>query len=83
MRNKNFKRFPGLAGLGRILTVAAMMTAQSLSAQSIWEGGDVENGQALFNANCASCHLVTADVLAAPGLAGIADRWGASDELLV
>ena len=43
----------------------------------------MENGQALFNANCASCHLVTADVLAAPGLAGIADRWGASDELLV
>jgi len=83
MRNKNFKRFPGLAGLGRILTVAALMTAQTLSAQSIWEGGDVENGQALFNANCASCHLVTADVLAAPGLAGIADRWGASDELLV
>ena len=56
---------------------------QGLSAQSIWEGGDVENGQGLFNANCASCHLVTDGVLAAPGLAGIADRWGASDELLV
>ena len=72
-----------LKGAARVLTVAAFLGAQGLSAQSIWEGGDVENGQGLFNANCASCHLVTADVLAAPGLAGIKDRWGASDELLV
>lgn len=55
----------------------------TLSAQSIWEGGSIENGQTLFNANCASCHKVTDEVLAAPGLAGIADRWGTSDELLV
>ena len=72
-----------LNGAARVLIVAAFMGAQDYSAQSIWEGGDVENGQALFNANCASCHLVTADVLAAPGLAGIKDRWGATDELLV
>ena len=43
----------------------------------------LRQGQALFNANCASCHKVTNEVLAAPGLAGIADRWGASEELLV
>ena len=49
----------------------------------IWEEGDIEAGQALFNANCASCHKVTNEVLAAPGLAGIADRWGATDELLI
>ena len=49
----------------------------------IWDEGNIENGQALFNANCASCHLVTNEVLAAPGLAGIADRWGSSDEILV
>ena len=83
MRNKNFQRLGRLLGTTRILTIASLMVVQSLSAQSIWEGGDVDNGQALFNANCASCHLVTADVLAAPGLAGIADRWGSSDELLV
>ena len=43
----------------------------TVSAQSIWEGGSIENGQSLFNANCASCHKVTNEVLAAPGLAGI------------
>ena len=75
MLNKNFQRLGRLLGTTRILTIASLMVVQSLSAQSIWEGGDVDNGQALFNANCASCHLVTADVLAAPGLAGIADRW--------
>ena len=56
-----------------------MVGARNLCAV-YWEGGDVSG---LFNANCASCHLVTDGVLAAPGLAGIADRWGASDELLV
>ena len=67
------------------VTVFALITLQfsAVSAQSIWEGGNIENGQSLFNANCASCHKVTDEVLAAPGLAGIADRWGASDELLV
>ena len=67
------------------ITVFALITLQfsAVSAQSIWEGGSIENGQSLFNANCASCHKVTDEVLAAPGLAGIADRWGASDELLV
>lgn len=67
------------------ITVFALTTLQfsAFSAQSIWEGGNIENGQSLFNANCASCHKVTDEVLAAPGLAGIADRWGASDELLV
>ena len=55
----------------------------TVSAQSIWEGGSIENGQSLFNANCASCHKVTDEVLAAPGLAGIAERWGSSDQMLV
>ena len=55
----------------------------TVSAQSIWEGGSIENGQSLFNANCASCHKVTNEVLAAPGLAGIDERWGSSDEMLV
>ena len=69
-----------------ILTaVLSLLTLQfsTASAQTIWEGGSIENGQSLFNANCASCHKVTDEVLAAPGLAGVADRWGTSDELLV
>ena len=71
----------------RIIALAsfALLTLQfsTVSAQKIWEGGSIENGQSLFNANCASCHKVTDEVLAAPGLAGIAERWGSSDEMLV
>ena len=68
-----------------VTAVFALISLQfsTVSAQTIWEGGSIENGQSLFNANCASCHKVTDEVLAAPGLAGIADRWGTSDELLV
>lgn len=33
------------------------------------------NGQALFSANCASCHAVNKD-LTGPALAGVEDRWG-------
>ena len=68
--------------LAFIVAVATFTAPLSLQA-GIWDEGDIENGQALFNANCASCHLVTNEVLAAPGLAGIADRWGSSEELLV
>ena len=62
-----------------LITVALPMSLQA----GIWDEGDIENGQALFNANCASCHKVTNEVLAAPGLAGIAERWGSSEEILV
>ena len=56
----------------------------SFSAQAgVWDEGDPVNGEQLFNANCIACHLPTNEVLAAPGLGGIKDRWGASDELLV
>lgn len=67
----------------RNLLAACLMFAATHAAAGIWEEGDVEAGQALFNANCASCHKVTNEVLAAPGLAGIADRWGSSEELLI
>ena len=71
----------------RIIALASVtlliLHFSTVSAQSIWEGGSIENGQSLFNANCASCHKVTDEVLAAPGLAGIAERWGSSDEMLV
>ena len=62
---------------------ACFLVASASAFGQIWEGGNVENGQALFNANCASCHKVTNEVLAAPGLAGIRERWTSGDELLV
>ena len=38
------------------------------------------NGQALFSANCASCHAVHKD-LTGPALAGVEDRWGDKTKL--
>ena len=65
-----------------LLFLLSLILSSSLSA-SVWDEGDAVKGEQLFKANCASCHKVTNEVLAGPGLAGIADRWGASDELLV
>ena len=53
-----------------------------ISAQ-IFEGGDPVKGEKLFKSNCAACHKITNEALAAPGLGGIADRWGSTDEMLV
>jgi len=53
-----------------------------ISAQ-IFEGGDPAKGEKLFKSNCAACHKITNEALAAPGLGGIADRWGSTDEMLV
>ncbi len=38
------------------------------------------NGQALFSANCASCHAVHKD-LTGPALAGVEERWGDKKKL--
>ena len=38
------------------------------------------NGQALFSANCASCHAVHRD-LTGPALAGVEERWGDKKKL--
>jgi mono/diheme cytochrome c family protein len=38
------------------------------------------NGQALFSANCASCHAVHKD-LTGPALAGVEERWGDKTKL--
>lgn len=64
-----------------VLFNATLLTAAN--AASIHEGGDPVKGQQLFNANCASCHKITDEVLAAPGLKGVSDRWAGKDELIV
>ncbi len=43
---------------------------------------DVENGEKIFNAKCATCHLPTEQVNVAPGLAGVQERWSDNPELL-
>jgi len=44
--------------------------------------GDFANGEAIFTAKCMSCHKPTAEVSAAPGLAGVAQRWKGNEALL-
>ncbi|MGB0509963.1 MAG: c-type cytochrome, partial [Flavobacteriales bacterium] len=58
--------YPVARGLASIMA-GAMLIASVPATAGIWDEGDIENGQALFNANCASCHKVTNEVLAAPG----------------
>jgi len=49
----------------------------------VFEGGVAANGEALFKANCASCHRTTDEVLAAPGLKDVDVRWKGKDALIV
>lgn len=66
-----------------VFAVATIMTMAFTSFASIHEGGDVAKGEQLFKANCASCHKITNEVLAAPGLGGVDQRWSGKDALLV
>ena len=83
MRHTKTLRARLLQQVSRVLIFFAFLGAQGLSAQTIWEEGDIEKGQALFKGKCASCHKVTNEPLTGPGLLGIADRWGSTDEMLV
>lgn len=75
--------FPKSAKIFKALSLLMFMSFSGLIYADIHSGGDPAVGEQLFTANCASCHKPTADVLAAPGLAGIMDRWKGKDELLV
>lgn len=66
---------------GLVLLLAVSLSTTSFAG--IFDEGDPANGEAVFNANCAACHSIGEDVVAAPGLKGIDKRWKASDELLV
>ncbi|NNC82173.1 MAG: c-type cytochrome [Flavobacteriales bacterium] len=49
---------------------------------SFFLAGDYANGELIFNAKCASCHYPTEEINAAPGLAGVTERWAGKEELL-
>ncbi len=66
-----------------ILSLTLFLSFSCTVSADIHEGGDVEKGKQLFNANCASCHKITDEVLAAPGLKGIDQRWKGKDALLI
>jgi cytochrome c2 len=71
-----------LKGLA-LLSIVNLSLFSASYAANIHEGGDLAKGAELFNANCASCHKITDEILAAPGLKGISDRWAGKDELLI
>ena len=52
-------RINRLQHLAHAVCIVLVFQVSGLGAQSVWEGGDPINGQALFNINCASCHKVT------------------------
>jgi cytochrome c551/c552 len=54
-----------------IIAVVSLMTVHTVQAQ---------DGRALFNANCASCHKMDKD-LTGPALQGVVDRWSSEDLL--
>ncbi len=56
-----------------IITIFTLLSIQSVHAQ---------DGKALFNANCASCHKMDKD-LTGPALQGVTDRWSSTDLLKV
>ncbi|MFN0030533.1 MAG: c-type cytochrome [Flavobacteriales bacterium] len=66
-----------------LLTIVLLLSLNFNSVASIFEGGDAAKGEALYIANCSSCHKTTDEVLAAPGLAGIEQRWAGKDALIV
>ena len=71
-----------LKGLA-LLSIVNLSLFSASYAANIHEGGDPIKGAELFNANCASCHKITDEILAAPGLKGISDRWAGKDEMIV
>jgi cytochrome c2 len=66
-----------------ILSFSLFFTFSISVFADIHVGGDPVKGKQLFNANCASCHKITDEVLAAPGLKGIDQRWKGKDALIV
>ncbi len=54
-----------------LFTIASIFAIQTVQAQ---------DGKALFNANCASCHKMDKD-LTGPALMGVTERWSSKDLL--
>ncbi|MBL0314524.1 MAG: c-type cytochrome [Flavobacteriales bacterium] len=65
------------------LTFSLVMLFTFNSFAGVFEGGDAAKGASLFKANCAACHKITDEVLAAPGLKDIDVRWKGKDALIV
>jgi cytochrome c2 len=65
------------SSLLRFLSFLALILVSMAS-----HAGDYANGESIFVAKCASCHKPTDEVNAAPGLAGVQERWKGNEALL-
>lgn len=69
-----YKPFKGLASVTAFIMLMLTMASANSYAQ-----GDPAKGEAIFKANCASCHHPV-DVLTGPALKGAKGRWEAAGE---
>lgn len=66
----------------RRITKTFLFSALILLSVTYSNKAVAQDGKALFNANCASCHKLDKD-LTGPALLGVEERWGGSREKLV
>ncbi len=66
--------------LRRIATIKTFIYLLFLSALLYSTNSSAQDGHALFQANCASCHKVNAK-LVGPALAGVESRWPSRDKI--
>lgn len=63
--------------LFRFLSVVTLsLYSLTFSAQ------DKDNGQAIYEAKCQTCHNLDASINAAPGFLGVMDRWKGNEDLM-
>ena len=78
-QTKNFLRFSR-----RLFSIIFIFIGlNSIATAGIFDEGDPEAGKKAFNANCASCHNIDGSAKAAPGLGGIEERWGSTEEMMI
>lgn len=65
------------------VSLSALMLLTFSAFAGILDGGDATKGEATFKANCAACHKITDEALAAPGLKDMDVRWKGKDALLI
>ena len=68
-----------------LLSIFALFLLSGVSINShagIFDEGDPEAGALVFDSYCVTCHELDR-AKSAPALAGVADRWGSTEEMLV
>jgi len=67
-----------LAVAARLLSLFSLFLVLSISASA----QDLDNGEAIYKAKCATCHNLDASLNAAPGFEGVMERWAGNEEMM-